>query len=146
MAHLILTSAGYQVIQAADGEAAIEIIEKRGDEIDLALLDVVLPKAGGHLIYERIEALHPDLPVVFMTGYSRGLLSKIFSNHTYEILQKPFNRARLLNKVKEAAVRLSFFYISVDNLFITTGFPKFFKPAVESISLFFIFKCHPIVA
>ncbi len=102
LSELILSKAGYRILTASDGEAAMEIIQESGDEIDLVLVDVIMPKAGGHLVHAKIESLYPDMPVIFMTGYSRGLLPKIFSDHPHEILQKPFNRAQLLQKVREA--------------------------------------------
>ncbi|MGC2329940.1 MAG: response regulator [Candidatus Acidiferrales bacterium] len=61
---------GYVVLPASDGEQAVQVFRAYRDEINLALLDVVLPKLSGPEIYARIRNEKPDLPVVFATGYS----------------------------------------------------------------------------
>lgn len=97
----ILKKAGYRVFAAEDGEKAIQIFNKNSESIDIALLDIVMPKAGGQQIIEHISNIRPELPAIFMTGYSKGLLSPgILSGNRHEIIQKPISRSILLEKVR----------------------------------------------
>jgi len=70
-----ITNLGYKVILASDGEQALHEFETRRDQIDLLLLEVVLPKLSGPHIYSRICAIKPDVLVIFATGYSADMAS-----------------------------------------------------------------------
>ncbi len=67
----VLGSMGYKVLQADDGAAAIEQFKRYRDNIDIVLLDVVMPHGGGVTAAKRIQALNPDMPVIFLTGYDK---------------------------------------------------------------------------
>jgi CheY-like chemotaxis protein len=98
-----LTNLGYSTIAASDGEEAVRAFHSRRDDIDLALLDVVMPKLNGPEIYSRICAERPDLPVIFATGYSPdfALLHKV-QQQGLPVLQKPYTARGLARKVREA--------------------------------------------
>jgi two-component system, cell cycle sensor histidine kinase and response regulator CckA len=106
LAHETLVKLGYQVLLASDGQEAVEVFRAHRDEIDLALLDVVLPKLSGPEIYARILEEKPDLPVVFATGYSPdiALLRKV-QEKGLPLLQKPYSPRDLARKVREALDR-----------------------------------------
>ena len=98
-----LTKLGYNVIAASDGEEAVRAFRNHRDDIDLALLDVVMPKLNGPEIYLRISQERPDLPVIFATGYSAdfALLHKV-QQQGLPVLQKPYTARDLARKVREA--------------------------------------------
>jgi len=98
----ILTSLGYRVVLAADGEQALREFQSLRDLIDLALLDVMLPKIRGPEIYGRIAAERPDLPVIFATGYSAdsSLLRQV-EERGLPVIQKPYSPRDLARKVYE---------------------------------------------
>lgn len=99
----ILENASYRVISAKDGEEAISLFDTHANEIHLAILDVVMPKAGGQKVLERIKSVKPELPVIFLTGYSKGMLPISISHAPHcEVIQKPVTRPILLNKIKDA--------------------------------------------
>ena len=102
LAYETLANLGYSVLLAADGQAAIEEFRSHRDEIDLALLDVVLPKLSGPEVYTRISADKPDLSVIFATGYSPdiALLQKVQAKG-FPVLQKPYSPRDLARKVRE---------------------------------------------
>jgi PAS domain S-box-containing protein len=99
----VLGQAGYRLILARDGDEALALFEQNADEIDLAVLDVIMPKRTGRQVHERIRSLRPDLPVLFVSGYSYGTLEK---EHLPEggqnLIQKPYRSADLLHKVRKA--------------------------------------------
>jgi PAS domain S-box-containing protein len=98
----ILTNLGYQVVLAADGEQALRELQSPHNHIDLALLDVMLPRVSGPEIYLRVSAERPDLPVIFATGYSpdNSLLREV-EERGLPVIQKPYSPRDLARKVRE---------------------------------------------
>ncbi len=69
----ILSDLGYRVLEAADGEEALRVFGTNAAAIDLLLTDVVLPgKVRGREVAERIQAIRPEIRVVFMSGYTEN--------------------------------------------------------------------------
>lgn len=98
-----LTRLGYQVVLAADGEEALEQFRIHRNRLDLAVLDVVLPKLSGPEVYSRIHSEKPDLPVIFATGYSPDIaLLQEVQQQGLPLLQKPYSPRDLARKVREA--------------------------------------------
>ena len=60
------------MLDAADGEQAIEVARRYQGRIDLLLTDVVMPGAGGFALYEALTAVRPTTSVIFMTGHPPG--------------------------------------------------------------------------
>ncbi len=97
-----LASAGYTVFTAGSGVEALEVIDDRATEIDLAVLDVVMPKLGGEAVLRYLRERRPGVPVVFASGYGRRSRSLESPPERIAFLQKPFGRDDLLRKVREA--------------------------------------------
>jgi len=98
----ILTSFGYQTLQASDGLEAIKIFEQYKDKIALVLTDVVMPNMGGVELANKLWLNHPKLPVVFITGYDESNLLDVSDRgkHTC-VLEKPFTIDGLNNHVHD---------------------------------------------
>ena len=92
MACDILEELGYQPIPACDGEEAISIMAREKNNIDLVLLDMVMPKLSGRLTYEGLKKINPDIKVIFSSGFTReynfGDLLK--EKNVKAFLQKPY--------------------------------------------------------
>jgi two-component system cell cycle sensor histidine kinase/response regulator CckA len=108
LARDILEGLGYKVLLAKNGEEAVEMYEQKREQIDLLLLDVVMPRMGGIEAYERIREPSGDVPLIFMTGYSAATVQSRFvkQNKLMEklgavVLQKPYNVEGLGRKVRE---------------------------------------------
>jgi DNA-binding response OmpR family regulator len=98
----ILGGAGFQVLQANDGEAACSLAEHYPGHIDVLLADVVLPKMSGRLVAETISKARPTLKVVFMSGYlADETLHEQLRNENLRYIEKPFTPAQLLNRLVE---------------------------------------------
>ena len=98
----LLSGAGYNVISAADGMESIEILEKNISGVDLAILDVVMPRGGGKEVFQEIRRLRPDLPVIFCSGYSGNTKQTEFiAAGGMELIQKPYEASALLEKIRE---------------------------------------------
>ncbi len=97
-----LRGLGYTVLEAADGQAALEIAAGCNGDLDLLLTDVVLAGMNGRELYERLSRDYGKLRVLYMSGYANTVLA----NHGVpeggvELLQKPFDGGMLAAKVQE---------------------------------------------
>ncbi len=104
MAVRVLRGAGYDVLEAGDGEEALRVAggieEKR---IDLLVADLVMPRLGGRELGARLRASRPDLRILFISGYADGAtsLQEPLAEDTL-FLSKPFAASVLALKVREA--------------------------------------------
>lgn len=104
VAVMMLRRGGYEAVEARDGVEAVDILRARGHEIDVVLLDVMMPRMTGHEALPAIRELAPRMPVVFFSGYDRGEVLQHLdgaSTHT-AFLPKPFDKASLLAAVGAA--------------------------------------------
>ena len=98
----VLRDAGYTVLTAADGHEAVDMFEKHGEGIAMAVLDVVMPKAGGRAVYETLQKKRPGLRCLFSSGYSTSTVHTGFvSREGVDFIQKPYSPHALLRKVRE---------------------------------------------
>jgi CheY-like chemotaxis protein len=93
-----LESEGYLVRVTADPQEAIRMAKRGSSEIDLLLVDVVMPLMDGRELVRRMRALRPNLKVMFMSGYEMAGLSAM----GWPIISKPFGFAELTEKVADA--------------------------------------------
>ena len=102
LAARLLTSAGYSVIEAGDGQEALRLFDD-GAVFDLLLTDVVMPHMNGTALAERLLERMIGLPVLFMSGYMEdaGALQDI-QRLGRRIIQKPFELQELLRQVRAA--------------------------------------------
>ena len=93
---------GYTVLEAADGSQAIMICERREQPIDLLITDVVMPLMSGPELVRRVKAVRPDLPTLFISGYTdKALIHQGLREAGTVFLQKPFTPDVLVRKVRE---------------------------------------------
>ena len=103
IASAALSSLGYSVVLAHDGEQAVELFRAHRAEIALVILDVVLPKLGGPEAFARMCAYQPDIPVLFVTGYSSDAeVLRAVQERKHPLLQKPYGPRELALRVREA--------------------------------------------
>ena len=102
LASEFMKSAGYTVLAAQDGEEALALVARSEEQIQILLTDVVMPNMRGPELAKRLKALHPDLKVVYMSGYLEfNVGGGEFLDEAF-FLQKPFSRHTLVRKVAEA--------------------------------------------
>ncbi len=98
----MLTSAGYTVLLACDGEEALQLFNEHAADIDLVLLDVIMPKLGGGEVMERIRGQHPHMRFLFSSGYSESAIHTGFVMHEgLRLIKKPYAKNDLLSAVRE---------------------------------------------
>jgi PAS domain S-box-containing protein len=98
----ILARNGYQVITAASGPDAIDIAAGQPGGIAVLVTDVVMPQMFGKETAERIRAICPALKVLYMSGYTHGVLdTQGVLGEDINLIEKPFTEASLLAKLRE---------------------------------------------
>lgn len=98
----MLTKHGYNVIEAVDGQDAIDIFRIHGGGIKLMIMDAVMPRKNGRESYEEIHAIDPGVKVIFISGYTRDIvLDKGIEEGDFHFIPKPIYPSALLNKVRE---------------------------------------------
>lgn len=98
----ILETFGYNIIEAVNGQDAVEQFSRHQHEINLILMDVVMPKMNGKQAYMEIAKIRPDAKVLFMSGYTADIvLEKGISADDFNIMHKPVTPMELLRKVRE---------------------------------------------
>jgi PAS domain S-box-containing protein len=100
MLRMVLEHEGYDVIEASNGEEAIEKFNARRDDVAAVLLDVQMPVLGGLEAYGRIRQLSPHTPVILGTGYvGDAELAAIRNAGADELLLKPYEMRDLLDRL-----------------------------------------------
>ena len=98
-----LTGLGYTVLEAANGEEALNALEKKKDVVNLVVLDMIMKGMGGAKTFGKIKELRPELPVIICTGYSHHSSSQqLIEGGAREFIAKPFDQNSLALKIRKA--------------------------------------------
>ena len=99
---IILTGAGYRVIEAKDGEDAVEKFRENASEIDLLVVDVVMPKKNGKEAFMEICAIKAQVKAIFVSGYTADIIDRNgLMQSGLHLITKPLLPSQLLAKVRE---------------------------------------------
>jgi PAS domain S-box-containing protein len=100
---LMLEKLGYRVWCTDSGKQALEMYKQKRKEIDLVLLDMILPEMGGGKIYDKLKEVDPAIKVVLSSGYSMNdQASEIMKKGCNQFIQKPFNMNELSKIIQKA--------------------------------------------
>lgn len=92
---------GYSVLLAENGLDAVEIYQENPNEIDLVLLDMVMPKLGGHQTFYKIKELDPNAKVLLSSGYvSEEEVNDLLEQGAKGFLPKPHRIATMAKEVR----------------------------------------------
>ncbi len=98
----ILNFLGYTVHLARSGQEAVEIYEKKGSQIDLVILDMIMPDMGGSETYDALKKINPSIKVLLSSGYSiNGQAREIMERGCDGFIQKPFSIEKISQKLRE---------------------------------------------
>ncbi len=98
----LLRSAGYEVVEAANAQEAMEIAETHPGTLHVLLTDMVMPGISGRKLADSLREIHPEAKVLLMSGYSETLASPNRIGPDIRYLQKPFTPEQLTRLVSEA--------------------------------------------
>lgn len=97
----IIEAEGYKVTEATSGEDAISVVKK--GNIDLVVMDVIMPGIGGMGALRKIKKINEDIPVIMITGYaSVKIASESMKSGAIDYISKPFDNKYLISLIKEA--------------------------------------------
>src|ERR1044071_5746660 len=101
----VLTKAGYEVLQAADGLEALSTLKE--SKIDLVISDILMPNLNGYALVARLRAKWPKMPVILTTGYLSEGAAKSMINGSVDFIPKPINSETLLDMIQRRTPRPS---------------------------------------
>ena len=97
-----LENAGYTVYPAETGEQAITVFKEHVSDIDLLILDVIMPQMGGRRVYDQIREHSPQIKALFISGYGQNAIHTNFVlDDKLSLLQKPFSQDVLLHSIRD---------------------------------------------
>jgi CheY-like chemotaxis protein len=103
MTRRMLAGNGYLVFTASSAEDAVQLAADPDREINLLLTDMVMPGMLGPEVPARVRAVHPSVPVLFMSGYAQPILdAQGMAGRDIDLVEKPFTEAILLARVRQA--------------------------------------------
>ena len=98
----LLNRLGYNAIVAESGREAVTVYAARKEDIDVVILDMIMPDMGGGEVYDRIKEINPKAKVLLSSGYSiNGAASEIVKRGCSGFIQKPFKLEELSQKLRE---------------------------------------------
>jgi PAS domain S-box-containing protein len=98
----LLRFLGYSVIAARSGKEALDIYQEKNHEIDIVILDMIMPQMGGDEVFDRLRKINPKARILLSTGYSlNGQAKKIMERGCSGFIQKPFTIDDLSKKLDE---------------------------------------------
>ncbi len=99
----MLERLGHRVLMARTGAEALALYDQHQAEIDLVILDMIMPGMGGSAVFDHLRAINPDVPVLLSSGYSlNGQALDILNRGCRGFIQKPFSIEQLEQKISES--------------------------------------------
>ncbi|MHB1204560.1 MAG: response regulator, partial [Rhodospirillaceae bacterium] len=95
----VLNDLGYHALEAAEGNAALRILET-SQQIDLLITDIGLPGLNGRQVADAARITRPKLPILFMTGYAESASSENFLDEGMEMVTKPVSMDVLTSRIR----------------------------------------------
>jgi DNA-binding response OmpR family regulator len=97
----ILHKSGFDVLEAADGTAALDLIREHKDTIAVLLLDITLPGAPSREVLAEARRVRPDIKVIVTSAYGKDTADASFPNMTIDsFIRKPFQLGNLLSQIR----------------------------------------------
>lgn len=122
---------GYRILEAEDGQQALDILEDHSDEIEAILLDLIMPKMDGFAFMERFvrEKRWRDIPVLVSSGDDRVLTeNRCLEAGAWDFIKKPFNPATVNIRVRNNISRKRL--VEVQRRKVKDTFSRYMEPAV----------------
>jgi PAS domain S-box-containing protein len=101
LARAILEGGGHRVLEARDGEEALAVFEKHREEVDLVLLDMIMPRKSGRDTLAELQRRAPELPVVLASGYTSVGEDELAALGARAYIRKPYQPVDLARTVRE---------------------------------------------
>ncbi|MEK6589162.1 MAG: PAS domain-containing protein [Nitrospinota bacterium] len=104
---ILIEESGYKVIEAIDGEDAVNKFIQNKDKIGLIIFDMIMPKKSGKDAYEEIRKIRPDIKAIFMSGYTGDTMKeKGILDANLDFISKPITPTEFLRKIRDVLDRM----------------------------------------
>jgi PAS domain S-box-containing protein len=98
----MLEAMGYKVLLARNGKEAVDAYSRFGGDVDLVVLDMVMPDMSGREVYDKLKSMNQDTKVLLSSGYSiNGKASEVLQRGCNGFIQKPFDMKEFSGKIRE---------------------------------------------
>jgi two-component system, cell cycle sensor histidine kinase and response regulator CckA len=98
----MLEMLGYHIYVAGSGQEALAIYSERGSEIDLIIMDMIMPGIGGGRTFDYLKGINPNVKVILASGYSvNGEARSIMDRGCRDFIQKPFQLHELAGRIRK---------------------------------------------
>ena len=102
MSQTLLERLGYRVITANSGMQAIDLVRQLDNQIDLVILDMIMPGMNGEQALESIRYMHPKMPVILASGYTLDYqFQEIINTESIKFIQKPYDIYGLCREIRK---------------------------------------------
>ena len=102
VAQELLEAMGYRVLLARNGKEAVEVYRRHQEDVDIVLLDIVMPSMGGGQAYDMMKGINPNIKVLLSSGYTiDSEATKLIERGCDAFIQKPFTMKELSGKIRE---------------------------------------------
>ena len=105
LAVFVLERSGYTVLEAEDGQQAVELYERERHRVDLVLLDLTMPNLSGQEAFRQMLQINPDVKVMFASGYAAEQISVEEQDLVLGFVKKPYRPDELVQTIQEALKR-----------------------------------------
>ena len=101
LSRYILTKEGYTILEASDGQQAVELYTQFHHKIHIVLMDLGLPKLDGKEVFGKLREINPEVKVIFMSGYmDECLASELIKAGGKALIQKPYSPDTMLQNLR----------------------------------------------
>ena len=105
IAKALLENFGFTVLEAVNGEEALEIYKNRASEITIVLTDMGMPVMDGCQLFNELKKLNPELPIIVSSGYGDAeVTERVGSDNIAGLISKPYNPDQLREVLKRVLV------------------------------------------
>jgi CheY-like chemotaxis protein len=103
VSRMLLEALGYKVFMARSGQDAIELYKAKREEVDLVIMDMIMPGMSGENAIDLLKTMNPEVKVILSSGYSLdGQATRIMERGCQGFIQKPFSAREISQKIREA--------------------------------------------
>jgi PAS domain S-box-containing protein len=100
LAKAALLAQGWQVLEAADGQQAVEVFLQQGQAVDAVILDLTMPVMSGHEVFRQLREIDPHVKVIFASGYAEEQLEESERQAMAGFIKKPYRPQEVVHVVK----------------------------------------------
>ena len=98
----MLKELGYRTLTANDGKTALDMYQRNQTDIDMVILDMIMPEMSGNETFRHLKTINPDVRVLISSGYGlNGKATELLKNGCRGFIQKPFNLMEISKKIRE---------------------------------------------